>query len=113
MSFSAPPNYVNVALCASLGVSLSLILFTIRSSNLPFSGDQFHSLPHGGSYRDGTKSIGYNSPSGGSPNSYDSLRFPAFCVVISIILILNALHLSRRRGSVFHDCCAAHRNSQQ
>ncbi|QVY47452.1 triple gene block protein 2 [Agapanthus carlavirus B] len=69
MPLSPPPDnsksYLVLSVCA--GVCLSLFLLT--RSTLPHTGDNIHSLPHGGTYQDGTKTIRYCSPNKKVPSS--------------------------------------------
>nr|AAX86013.1 triple gene block 2 protein [Alternanthera mosaic virus]AAX86022.1 triple gene block 2 protein [Alternanthera mosaic virus]ACS28230.1 TGB2 [Alternanthera mosaic virus]ACS28235.1 TGB2 [Alternanthera mosaic virus] len=82
-SLTPPADYSKPVLAAAVGVSLALVINSFLVYRLPSPGDNIHQLPFGGSYRDGTKSIHYNSPraqsqiSGASP--------------FLIILILSAL----------------------
>nr|WBG54316.1 triple gene block protein 2 [Poplar mosaic virus] len=95
MPLSPPPDHSKTFLVAAAGLSLVLCLYTLTRSTLPGVGDNIHSLPHGGQYRDGTKSINYCSPGKSYPSS-NLLRgghFPALC---AILLISGAILISYR-----------------
>lgn len=62
MPLTPPPDYSKVFLVACVGVSIALIVGAYSRSTLPGVGDNLHSLPHGGVYKDGTKHIYYGSP---------------------------------------------------
>nr|AXL97639.1 triple-gene-block protein 2 [Potato virus H] len=62
MPLSPPPNYTGVFVCACIGLSIALVVHLATRSTIPQVGDNIHSLPHGGLYRDGTKQITYCSP---------------------------------------------------
>lgn len=62
MPLTAPPDYTRVFLCVGLGLTLALVVAVYSRSTLPFVGDNSHALPHGGIYRDGTKSVCYGAP---------------------------------------------------
>nr|ALP45857.1 triple gene block protein 2 [Cherry green ring mottle virus] len=60
MSLKPPTDFSKPLLFAVAGVSLALLCAAYKSHYLPSVGDNIHSLPHGGYYSDGTKSISYN-----------------------------------------------------
>nr|UCJ00159.1 triple gene block 2 [Cherry green ring mottle virus]UCJ00187.1 triple gene block 2 [Cherry green ring mottle virus] len=60
MSLKPPTDFSKPLLFAAAGVSLALLCAAYKSHYLPSVGDNIHSLPHGGYYSDGTKSISYN-----------------------------------------------------
>lgn len=99
MPLSPPPNYTNVLACFCVGLSLALIVHLTTRSTIPQVGDNVHSLPHGGLYRDGTKQIAYCSP--GKLNSIEGrgVGVPnAWLVVIGLIAaILGVSWLESKR----------------
>nr|QYF50182.1 MAG: triple gene block protein 2 [Guangdong betaflexivirus] len=62
MALTPPPDYSRAVLCCAIGLSLVLLVLVYSRSTLPGVGDNLHSLPHGGYYKDGTKTIHYNPP---------------------------------------------------
>ncbi|ACN66298.1 12 KDa protein, partial [Verbena latent virus] len=62
MPLIAPPDNTRTFLCLAVGISLSLFIGLYTRNTLPHVGDLHHSLPHGGFYRDGTKTISYLKP---------------------------------------------------
>nr|AEI55833.1 12K protein [Potato virus H] len=107
MPLSPPPDYTKVLFCACVGVASSVIVHLGTRSTLPSVGDNIHSLPHGGLYRDGTKQIAYCSPKG--LNSIEKLSQSAFSpwsVVLFLIALIAISHWvdSKRcaRCSNFH-----------
>ncbi|AIB00371.1 triple gene block 2 [Yam virus X] len=83
MPLTPPPDHSTTFRIAAATVGLALIFFTLTRSTLPHVGDNIHHLPHGGCYRDGTKTIKYNSPSANANNT------PAWA--LPAVLILSAL----------------------
>ncbi|QCY52826.1 triple gene block protein 2 [Euonymus yellow mottle associated virus] len=71
MPLTPPPDHSTSLKHLAIGVAIAITIYTASRSNLPHVGDNIHSLPHGGSYRDGTKQILYCSP--GSVNSISTL----------------------------------------
>ncbi|AIZ76633.1 triple gene block protein 2 [Elderberry carlavirus D] len=69
MPLSAPPNRTNLYLAIAIAVCVVGSLYTLTRSSLPHVGDNIHSLPHGGRYRDGTKQVDYCSPGRRYPSS--------------------------------------------
>nr|BDG15106.1 triple gene block protein2 [Clover yellow mosaic virus] len=87
-----PPDHSKTLLAAVVGVSLAVLVFTLTRSTLPHVGDNIHSLPHGGDYRDGTKIISYNSPRG---NRVGTLKTLPLILAITLPAVIYAL--SHRR----------------
>lgn len=75
-----PPDQTKVIVPISIGVGIALVIYTLTRSTLPHVGDLSHSLPHGGSYRDGTKAVHYSGPST-LPSNHLPLLLIAFTVV--------------------------------
>lgn len=87
-----PPDHSKAILAVAIGVGLALVIHFSLSYKLPSPGDNIHHLPFGGSYRDGTKSISYNSPSRAPRNS-------EFLPIALVFFIIGALHVLRKRDS--------------
>ncbi|QYF50233.1 MAG: putative triple gene block protein 2 [Hainan sediment alphaflexivirus 1] len=64
MPLTPPRDYTPVLLIAVIAGGLGLLTHLVTRSTLPRVGDNIHSLPHGGTYRDGTKAIRYGGPHG-------------------------------------------------
>ncbi|BAE66617.1 Triple gene block protein 2 [Nerine virus X] len=62
MPLTAPPDYTHILPIAIVSIAVALSLYTITRNTLPHTGDNIHHFPHGGRYRDGTKSITYCPP---------------------------------------------------
>nr|QVX32688.1 triple gene block protein 2 [Potato virus M]UZP17326.1 Triple gene block 2 Protein [Potato virus M] len=94
MPLTPPPDFTKVYLSAALGVSLALVVWLLTRSTLPVVGDRDHNLPHGGWYRDGTKSVFYNSP--GRLNSIEARKAPLlgqpWAIVVLLVLLIWASH---------------------
>ncbi|AXG65488.1 ORF3 [Potexvirus sp.] len=95
-----PKDYTNSALALALGIGTALVIHFTRRSSLPFAGDLTHSLPHGGCYRDGTKSVTYNRPS--------TDHQPTFIISTLAILLPALIYLSSRFSSMFNSPKCAH-----
>ncbi|QVY19180.1 triple gene block protein 2 [Clivia carlavirus A] len=108
MPLSPPPDNTKVHACAAIGGAIALCIFLLTRNNLPHVGDNIHSLPHGGRYRDGTKSITYCSPGRNFPsaNLFAGGKFYAFiaCLLLSLIIFT----LTRRRESTCRYCQMVH-----
>nr|QQX32701.1 TGB2 [Helenium virus S]QQX32707.1 TGB2 [Helenium virus S] len=99
MALSPPPDYTRVFLSLAIGLSLVLLVFVYSRSTLPTVGDNIHSLPHGGHYRDGTKAIFY-----GAPRKLNSIEGYcrkyhqpwAYVIGISLLVLILSLWDSRR-----------------
>nr|ABI95137.1 TGB2 protein [Coleus vein necrosis virus] len=86
-----PPDNTKSILAIATGAGLALVLYTLTRSTLPQVGDNIHSLPHGGFYKDGTKTISYCSPSKTFPGSILAVPgslWPFVAVVVLTCLIL-------------------------
>jgi hypothetical protein len=106
MPLTPPPDYSKVFIAAAIGVSASLALGLVTRNTLPIVGDLGHNLPHGGRYRDGTKSVDYYKP--GKLNSVESRSTlssqPWFLVVVLVGLII----LLSRKPNVCATCGRGH-----
>nr|AIL23157.1 TGB2 [Asparagus virus 3] len=92
---TSPTNYESVFKILAIGALSCLTIYSLRSSQLPHTGDNIHHLPHGGNYADGTKRIQYFQPGGNTP---DYAKFRAGCVV----LFLTALILIQSKWATRH-----------
>nr|QTU68147.1 triple gene block protein 2 [Potato virus X] len=96
---TAPVNSEKVYIVLGLSLALISITFLLSRNNLPHVGDNIHSLPHGGAYRDGTKAILYNSPNFGSRTSLNNGKNAAFAAVLLLsLLIYGSRCLSQRNN---------------
>lgn len=105
MPLTPPPDYSKAILCAAGGVAAALILGVYTRSTLPFVGDQAHSLPHGGFYRDGTKAVFYGSA--GRLNSIEGTR-NLVSQPWALVLLLSALIFLSHRFSTRCVCGRDH-----
>ena len=82
---------------AAIGLSVVASILTYSRSTLPQVGDHSHLLPHGGSYKDGTKTIVYGGPK--KLNSLESgYNLPVQPWFIVILLSAAICLLSCRSG---------------
>ncbi|BAA03052.1 triple gene block protein 2 [Papaya mosaic virus] len=88
-----PPDHSKAILAVAVGVGLAIVLHFSLSYKLPSPGDNIHSLPFGGTYRDGTKSIIYNSPHRGPGQS------GALPIITVFAIIECTLHVLRKRDN--------------
>uniref|UniRef100_A0AAU6WJ40 Triple gene block 2 n=1 Tax=Pitahaya virus E TaxID=3144105 RepID=A0AAU6WJ40_9VIRU len=95
MPLSPPPDYSQCLLCLAIGLSVATAIGLISRNTLPHVGDLHHSLPHGGYYKDGTKTILYSGP-----RKLNSLEFGRTSLAqpwaICILLVALIAYLSRR-----------------
>ncbi|ACN58196.1 tgb2 [Potexvirus ecsallii] len=89
-----PPDHSKVFISVVVGVSIALCVFLLNKNYLPHVGDNLHSLPHGGTYCDGTKSINYRGPS-----HHTSSTTPLWAVIATLTLPLAIFLLNARRTS--------------
>lgn len=106
MPLSPPPDNSKAIFAAAVGLSLVLLVLVYSRNTLPQVGDNIHSLPHGGVYRDGTKSVFYGAP--GKLNSLEKaqkiLSQPwAWVIALVAVIILLSSGGGRRN-------CACGRN---
>nr|QYL30859.1 triple gene block protein 2 [Cassava common mosaic virus]UXW87890.1 triple gene block protein 2 [Cassava common mosaic virus] len=76
-----PADYSKAVLAAVIGISSSIFIHTITRSTHPHVGDNIHALPHGGYYRDGTKTVYYGGP---TTVSASAGKFWAFLCIFTI-----------------------------
>lgn len=103
MSFAPPPDHSKVYITLAGGAALGILVYTLRSNQLPHVGDNTHSLPHGGRYCDGNKQIHYFKPNAGGQS--DSSHLPLYAV---FFLTLAILLLSRPRRRLCVRCSESH-----
>nr|UCJ00313.1 triple gene block 2 [Cherry green ring mottle virus] len=109
MSLKPPTDFSKPLLFAVAGVSLALLCAAYKSHYLPSVGDNIHSLPHGGYYSDGTKSISYNGLNC-QQNHNQNFPFgnnkliPLTLVLFVSFLIYVSSKFSDRSPSIQHYC---------
>nr|WPR17636.1 MAG: TGB2 protein [Dracophyllum betaflexi-like virus] len=108
MPLSAPPDYTKSVYVLAIGFVCGVCLFMLTRNNLPHVGDNIHSLPHGGCYRDGTKAINYGGPRKTFPSSglLSGFGVPALGIVLLIIALI---HVSEFAFSRSHRHTCVHR----
>lgn len=109
MPLAAPTNHFKGLEWVFVGVAVGISIFLLTRNNLPHVGDNIHSLPHGGSYRDGTKSINYCSPARKFPSS-NLFGLPAGLTPLALVLGLSAAiyATSCRTSRAVVRCCHLH-----
>nr|QTU68642.1 triple gene block protein 2 [Potato virus X] len=105
---TAPVNSEKVYIVLGLSFALISITFLLSRNNLPHVGDNIHSLPHGGAYRDGTKAVLYNSPNFGSRTSLSNGKNAAFAVVLLLSLLIYGSRCLPQRN---HLCACGNNHS--
>nr|P22170.2 RecName: Full=Movement protein TGB2; AltName: Full=12 kDa protein; AltName: Full=Triple gene block 2 protein; Short=TGBp2 [Foxtail mosaic virus]ABW25050.1 14K protein [Foxtail mosaic virus]ABW25056.1 14K protein [Foxtail mosaic virus] len=111
LTLRPPPDNTKAILTIAIGIAASLVFFMLTRNNLPHVGDNIHSLPHGGSYIDGTKSINYRPPA----SRYPSSNLLAFAppILAAVLFFLTQPYLATRRSRcvrcfVVHGACTNH-----
>nr|ADE10204.1 triple gene block protein [Hydrangea ringspot virus] len=106
LRLTPPPDPTKALIPAVVGFSVAAAIFLLTRSTLPHTGDNIHSLPHGGRYRDGTKSVDYCSP------HRDPFRPTQLHAALLVLALLALIHLSgclHRRPRPDIPCsCPAH-----
>jgi hypothetical protein len=105
MPLTPPPNYTQIYVAAAIGTSIALTLGLLTRNTLPTVGDLQHNLPHGGTYRDGTKCVHYFKPA--KLNSIES-RNSWGTQPWALVIILTALIIALSRKSNVCASCGRH-----
>ncbi|AID51403.1 TGB-2 [Cherry twisted leaf associated virus] len=112
MSLTPPTDFSRPLLFAAAGISLALLCATFKANYLPTVGDNIHSLPHGGSYRDGTKAVNYNGLNCIERSSisplYSSHKFLAFCLVCLLSFLIYVFSKCNGRSNRIQHHCLHH-----
>lgn len=109
MPLTPPPDYSKAVLSICVGLGIAVILYTATRSTLPHVGDNIHHLPHGGLYKDGTKTIAYGRPGSGNLTRDTFVRTPApLMLVLGLVLLIT--WLSNRDRRVNKCSCACSRS---
>ncbi|UTI93306.1 triple gene block 2 [Chaenostoma potexvirus] len=91
-----PADFSKPLLALACGISLAIITLSLTRSTLPFSGDPNHSLPFGGLYKDGTKTILFNKPGTSTKTNHTAWALGAiFCLTAIITARALADHTHR------------------
>nr|AZF99038.1 orf3 [Papaya mosaic virus] len=96
-----PTDHSKTFFVLAIGVGIACIFHFALAYRLPTPGDGSHSLPFGGHYRDGTKTISYNSPRGHSTNH----GLAPLAAVLCIIFALHVLRPRDRASGLNHHHC--------
>lgn len=112
MSLRQPENFSGKIVPICVSVTIGVILFLLTKNNLPHVGDNIHSLPHGGTYIDGSKRINYCSPRGSYPGN-NLLRGSGHLLnpAILVFVLIFAIYVSNRMGNrsiTLSSCSLAH-----
>nr|AFI57887.1 TGB2 [Zygocactus virus X] len=107
LRLTPPPDYTKTLLPLTVGLGLTLVIFSLTRSTLPAVGDSSHSLPHGGWYRDGTKLVHYHKPQ--SPGT----SWTPILLVLGLSAAIYVSHLFSTRSCARHcpHCGAKHTES--
>jgi len=106
MPLTPPPNYTQTYLAAALGLSAAVLVGLLTRATLPHVGDLQHSLPHGGKYRDGTKSVDYCSPR--KLNSLERGAVGQWLIWPVVILLVCVILIRSRNPTGCITCVARH-----
>ncbi|ACM45999.1 triple gene block protein 2 [Helleborus mosaic virus] len=99
MPLSPPADRTGVYLAGVVGVGVALALFVLTRSSLPHVGDNIHHLPHGGRYRDGTKSVDYCGPATRYPSSNLLSNRGGFGLLLFVVFLIFLIWLSDNFGN--------------
>lgn len=106
MPLTPPPNYSAVFAAIAVGASVALVVGLLTRNTLPIVGDLQHNLPHGGHYKDGTKTVNYFRPCKlNSVEGRGSFGTQPWFLVIVLSIIIFALG---RRANVCPQCGRHH-----
>ncbi|QQZ48550.1 TGB2 [Garlic yellow stripe associated virus] len=99
-----PVNYKRTIEVGLIGAAVCCVILLLTRNNLPHTGDNIHSLPHGGRYIDGTKQISYCSPKPNYPSS-SLFDLPSLWPLLSILFISAIIYaISRFDNRVVRRC---------
>lgn len=104
LRLTPPPDLTKPIIPLTVGIGISLVIYALTRSTLPSVGDNFHSLPHGGWYKDGTKTVYYQKP-GGSTTSWTPILL---VVALSVAIYVSHLFSSRTTSRSCPHCGAKH-----
>nr|BAU68243.1 12 kDa protein [Cactus virus X] len=104
LRLTPPPDHTRTLLPLTLGLGLSLVVFALTRSTLPSVGDSSHSLPHGGWYRDGTKTVFYSGPKKTAINWSPSI----LVLFLTLAIYVSYLFESRSRAGPCSHCGSNH-----
>nr|CAA74275.1 unnamed protein product [Strawberry mild yellow edge virus] len=108
MPLTPPPDHSITYRILAVGLCSCCAIYAATRSTLPHTGDNLHSLPYGGKYSDGTKSICYSGP---GPTPDIPTHLPALLVLVLVIAIYAS---SRLDFSVNYRCsCRVHNRPGQ
>ncbi|QYF50249.1 MAG: TGB2 protein [Xinjiang sediment betaflexivirus 1] len=102
MPLVPPADHSRAFFALAVGAALAIFAWTITRSTLPQVGDNVHSLPHGGYYRDGTKTIHYGGP--GISRDRAFIRASPELMWLVVIALIVAIWLSNKVGQK-RTCC--------
>lgn len=102
MPLVPPADHSKSFLALSIGVALAVFAWTVTRSTLPQVGDNIHSLPHGGYYRDGTKAIHYGGP--GSVGDKAFIKASPELMWVVVMCLIAAIWCSTKFGQR-RTCC--------
>ncbi|UEP18562.1 MAG: triple gene block protein 2 [Physalis virus X] len=101
-----PSDYSKAILAGVVGLGVIGFSYTVTRSTIPHVGDNLHHLPHGGSYRDGTKAICYSGPKVDTATQ-PSGRFVVFLICVLLVGLIYGLSNSRN-STHLHRCSTVH-----
>nr|WDS52200.1 MAG: triple gene block protein 2 [Opuntia potexvirus A] len=104
LRLTPPPDYSKIALPVSIGLGIAVVVYTLTRSTLPRVGDPSHELPHGGWYKDGTKTVLYNSPSQLTGSHIPFL----LALLLPILIYVSSLPCTRSPTRVCNHCGSKH-----
>lgn len=111
LQLQRPPDNTRSYLVLAIGVATAVVIYMLTRSTLPHVGDNIHSLPHGGNYCDGTKSIAYNKPARNFPSSNLLGLAPVFLALalfaVTCPFVTQGPVNYTRRISICHQCGTA------
>nr|QQG34615.1 TGB2 [Agave potexvirus 1] len=106
MPLVEPKSHHDTFFALAVGISLVLTAWVITRSTLPHTGDNIHSLPHGGHYRDGSKQITYCRPT--KNHGHTAAISPWWALLLAISLPALIFFIERRHPDRLHHSCPLH-----